>query len=77
MISREEFPINLMIADNKWFTRVVVAVIIQTLDSLRLKHPEVGPEQTEKTRRRQGRVGERDNLIFCPPAKQAHPLWHP
>jgi hypothetical protein len=29
-------------ADNKWFTRVVVAAaIIQTLGSLRLKYPEV------------------------------------
>ena len=31
-------------ADNKWFTRVVVAAaIIQTLDSLDLKYPEVVP----------------------------------
>jgi PPK2 family polyphosphate:nucleotide phosphotransferase len=33
-------------ADNKWFTRIVVAsAIIQTLDSLDLKYPRVGKEQ--------------------------------
>ena len=33
-------------ADNKWFTRIVVAsAIIQTLDSLNLKYPRVGKEQ--------------------------------
>jgi PPK2 family polyphosphate:nucleotide phosphotransferase len=33
-------------ADNKWFTRIVVAsAIIQTLDSLELKYPRVGKEQ--------------------------------
>jgi PPK2 family polyphosphate:nucleotide phosphotransferase len=37
-------PWYIVPADNKWFTRVVVAAaIIQTLDSLRLKYPEVGP----------------------------------
>ena len=35
----------MIIADNKWFTRVVAAPIIQTLDSLRLKYPEVGPDK--------------------------------
>jgi len=36
-------------ADNKWFTRVVVAAaIIQTLDSLRLKYPEVGPDKLKE-----------------------------
>jgi len=33
-------------ADNKWFTRIVVAAaVIDTLDSLGLKYPEVGPEK--------------------------------
>jgi hypothetical protein len=32
-------------ADHKWFTRLVVAsVIVETLDSLKLKFPEVAPE---------------------------------
>jgi hypothetical protein len=38
----------LIIADNKWFTRVVAAAIIQTLDSLRLKFPEVGPDKLKE-----------------------------
>jgi PPK2 family polyphosphate:nucleotide phosphotransferase len=33
-------------ADNKWFTRIVVAAaVIETLDSLDLKYPKVGPAQ--------------------------------
>ena len=33
-------------ADNKWFTRVVVAAaIIETLGSLGLEYPKVSPEQ--------------------------------
>jgi hypothetical protein len=33
-------------ADNKWFTRVVVAsAVIQALDSLDLKYPRVGKAQ--------------------------------
>ena len=33
-------------ADNKWFTRVVVAAaVIEALDSLGLHYPEVGPEK--------------------------------
>jgi hypothetical protein len=39
----------LIIADNKWFIRVVIAAaIIQTLDSLRLKCPEVGPDKLKE-----------------------------
>ena len=39
-----EAPWYVVPADNKWFTRVVVAaVVIQTLASLRRKYPEVGP----------------------------------
>jgi hypothetical protein len=39
----------LIIADNKWSTRAVVAAaIIQTLDSLHLKYPEVGPDKLEE-----------------------------
>src|SRR5580765_3653352 len=41
-----EAPWYVVPADNKWFTRVVVAAaIIQTLDSLHLKYPEVGPDK--------------------------------
>jgi hypothetical protein len=35
-------------ADTKWFTHFVAAAIIQTLDSLRLKYPEVGPGELKK-----------------------------
>ena len=40
----------MIIAENKPFTRVVVvaAAIIQTLDSLHLKHPEVGPDKLKE-----------------------------
>jgi hypothetical protein len=38
----------LIIADNKWFTRIVAAAIIQTLDSLHLKSPEVGPDKLKE-----------------------------
>jgi PPK2 family polyphosphate:nucleotide phosphotransferase len=44
-----EAPWYIVPADNKWFTRVVVAAaIIQTLDSLDLKYPEVGPEKLKE-----------------------------
>jgi PPK2 family polyphosphate:nucleotide phosphotransferase len=42
----EESPWYVVPADNKWFTRVVVAAaVIETLDSLDLHYPEVGPEK--------------------------------
>jgi PPK2 family polyphosphate:nucleotide phosphotransferase len=41
-----ECPWYVVPADNKWFTRIVVAsAIIQTLESLDLKYPRVGKEQ--------------------------------
>jgi PPK2 family polyphosphate:nucleotide phosphotransferase len=41
-----EAPWYVVPADNKWFTRVVVAAaIIDALDSLKLAYPKVGPEQ--------------------------------
>jgi PPK2 family polyphosphate:nucleotide phosphotransferase len=44
-----EAPWYVVPADNKWFTRVVVAAaIIQTLDSLDLKYPEVGPDKLKE-----------------------------
>jgi PPK2 family polyphosphate:nucleotide phosphotransferase len=44
-----EAPWYIVPADNKWFTRVVVAAaIIQTLSSLGLKYPEVGQEQRKE-----------------------------
>jgi hypothetical protein len=44
-----EAPWYIIPADNKWFTRVVVAAaIIQTLDSLNLKYPEVGPDKLKE-----------------------------
>ncbi len=42
----EEAPWYVVPADNKWFTRVVVAAaVIDALDSLRLGYPQVGPGQ--------------------------------
>jgi hypothetical protein len=36
-------------ADNKWFTRAIVAAaVIETLASLDLKYPEVGPDQLKE-----------------------------
>jgi hypothetical protein len=36
-------------ADNKWFTRAVVAAaIVDTLASLNLRYPEVGPAQRKE-----------------------------
>ena len=40
---------NVLIADNKRFTRIVVAAaLIQTLDSLDLKYPEAGPDKLKE-----------------------------
>ena len=42
----KEAPWYVVPADNKWFTRVVVAAaVVEALDSLELAYPEVGPEQ--------------------------------
>jgi len=47
--STEEAPWYVVPADNKWFTRVVVAaVVIETLHSLNLKYPEVGPDKLKE-----------------------------
>ncbi len=44
--STEESPWYVVPADNKWFTRVVVAAaVIEALASLDLHYPEVGPEK--------------------------------
>jgi PPK2 family polyphosphate:nucleotide phosphotransferase len=44
--STEESPWYVVPADNKWFTRVVVAAaVIDALDSLDLRYPEVGSEK--------------------------------
>ena len=44
-----EAPWYVVPADNKWFTRLVVAsVVIDTLASLNLKYPEVGEEQLKE-----------------------------
>jgi PPK2 family polyphosphate:nucleotide phosphotransferase len=41
----EDAPWYVVPADHKWFTRLVVAsVVVETLDSLKLKFPKVGPE---------------------------------
>jgi PPK2 family polyphosphate:nucleotide phosphotransferase len=44
-----ESPWHVVPADNKWFTRVVVAAaVIEALASLHLAYPEVGPEQLKQ-----------------------------
>jgi PPK2 family polyphosphate:nucleotide phosphotransferase len=45
----KEAPWYVVPADNKWFTRVVVAaVVIDTLASLRLAYPRVGPDKLKE-----------------------------
>ena len=45
----EESPWYVVPADNKWFTRVVVAAaVIETLASLKLAYPEVGEEKLKE-----------------------------
>jgi len=45
----DEAPWYVVPADNKWFTRVIVAAaVIETLASLGLKYPEVGPDQLKE-----------------------------
>jgi PPK2 family polyphosphate:nucleotide phosphotransferase len=45
----EDSPWYVVPADNKWFTRLVVAAaVIETLDSLDLKYPRLKPEQLKK-----------------------------
>ena len=45
----KEAPWYVVPADNKWFTRVVVAAaVIDTLASLDLKYPEVGPDKLKE-----------------------------
>jgi polyphosphate kinase 2 PPK2 len=47
--STPDAPWYVVPADNKWFTRVVIAAaIIQTLDSLHLKYPDVGPDKLKE-----------------------------
>ena len=47
--STEEAPWYVVPADNKWFTRIVVAAaVIETLDSLNLQYPKVGKEKLEE-----------------------------
>jgi len=45
----KDAPWYVVPADNKWFTRLVVAAaVIDALDSLKLRYPEVGPEQLKE-----------------------------
>jgi hypothetical protein len=45
----KDAPWYVVPADNKWFTRVVVAAaIIDALASLDVKYPEVGPEKLKE-----------------------------
>src|SRR5262249_55265129 len=46
-----EAPWHVVPADNKWFTRIVVAAtIIETLDSLQLGYPQISKDQTKELR---------------------------
>ncbi len=45
----EEAPWYVVPADNKWFTRIVVAAaVIEALASLDLRYPEIGPAQRKE-----------------------------
>ena len=44
----EKSPWYVVPADNKWFARVVVAAVVETLASLDLKYPEVGKEKLKE-----------------------------
>ena len=45
----KEAPWYVVPADNKWFTRVVVAAaVIETLADLKLKYPEVGESKLKE-----------------------------
>jgi PPK2 family polyphosphate:nucleotide phosphotransferase len=47
--SSESAPWYVVPADNKWFTRAVVAAaVVEALGSLGLRYPEVGPEQEKE-----------------------------
>jgi PPK2 family polyphosphate:nucleotide phosphotransferase len=47
--STTDAPWYVVPADNKWFTRIVVAsAIIETLASLHLKYPDVGPDKLKE-----------------------------
>jgi PPK2 family polyphosphate:nucleotide phosphotransferase len=47
--SREDAPWYVVPADNKWFTRLVVAeVIVDTLEQLKLEYPKVDPAQRKE-----------------------------
>jgi polyphosphate kinase 2 (PPK2 family) len=47
--NREECPWYVVPADNKWFTRVIVAAaVIDALNSLDLHYPQVGEEQLKE-----------------------------
>src|SRR5215475_3014352 len=59
--STNHSPWYVVPADNKWFTRIVVAAaVIETLDSLDLKYPKVGKEKlAELSRVRQQLMAEK------------------
>jgi hypothetical protein len=45
----KDAPWYVVPADNKWFTRVVVAAaVIDTLTSLKLAYPQVGPDKLKE-----------------------------
>ena len=47
--STKEAPWYVVPADNKWFTRIVVAAaVVDALASLKLSYPEIGPEQKKE-----------------------------
>jgi hypothetical protein len=38
-------------ADNKWVTRTLVSdIVVSTIQSLKIKYPEIGPEQLQALR---------------------------
>ena len=59
----DDAPWYLVPADNKWFTRVVVAaVVIDALESLDLRYPEIGEAQRQELAVAKKELTATDNL---------------
>ena len=59
----DDAPWYVVPADNKWFTRVVVAaVVIDALESLDLRYPEIGEAQRQELAVAKKELTATDNL---------------
>ena len=63
----QDSPWYVVPADNKWFTRVVVAAaVVDTLASLDLAYPEVDKSKLEEIAKAKELSGTRDRYFFKP-----------